>query len=386
MDVILTQQIAMYEWRRMRCGEPIRLEPTALTEVPRICDHAGCERWLSSPEVKVLIGVDVKGVLPIREDAACHRGHSAATRGHVSSYALPAFAFWELRTAAQFNEDSMRDSETPWRLLVDGPELCVLSAANALLELVREGAFPRWVAELKLSEYMMELCGTYSRDPKHPQTGTCTFDIHPVTSVENIEKCFGEGHERQPGVRLIRDALRWARDNSRSPMESVAYLAWRCPPRYGCISAGQPKLNESLKLSKRQLSLIKHRTITPDIQLDFFDALVEYLGDESHRSRAAHDEDRRRWQDYTTLGLRSYPMTFDDIKSPGAFMAFCRRLAEGMNGPQRRARMQHLNRLCRNDRFVERQAQFLKWMLPPVTRYDDYLGGAKAGMDALWGF
>jgi len=233
---------------------------------------------------------------------------------------------------------------------------------------------------------MMELCGTYSRDPKHPQTGKCTFDIPSVTSVEDIEKYFMEGHEHQPGVRLIRDALRWTKDGSRSPMESVVFLAWRCPPRYGCVSAGIPKLNESLKLSKRQLQLINHRTITPDNQLDFFDALVEYHGEYSHQSGAAHNEDRRRWQDYTTLGLRSYPMSFDNIKSPGAFMAFCRRLAEGMSGSQRRARMKHLNRLSRNRQFVERQAQFLKWMLPPLKRYDDYLGDAGLGVEELWGF
>jgi hypothetical protein len=410
MDAIITGAVALQQIRRVRRGD-VAATPSELVEVPCVHEHVALAEWLDSATMRKALALVDQEPIPIRARNAKLRGHVKATRDYVTTAPFAPTSFWELSFVEHANDGSANGSakgngatkdgqvtqvkaESGFQVLdllhnnhlyIDGPELCVLNAAKELLVRIKNGNTTRTIAVLKLATLIMELCGTYSRDPLNPQVSAATYHLDPITNVEKVAKFF-DNYIATKGIKLVREALRWSCDGSRSTMESFTYVALVCPPRLGGVSVGKVKLNQALELNARQLALISHRTITPDFQIARYDATVEYLGRGPHEGDDARDEDRRRWKDYSTLCLRSFPMTFDDVRTPRAFNSFCRRLVQGLDGDARRREMHRLNQLFRDENFQKAQTRLFAALLPPRTCYDEYLGEKVGAREKLWGF
>lgn len=211
-------------------------------------------------------------------------------------------------------------------VFVEAAGLSLLSAAQSLGELVRRERLTRNAALVRLSGFLMELCGSYARDPLSPSSGEVIYDLPPVSSVAEVAS-FLESVRGLHGHTLARMAAGYANDGSGSTMETLWYHAFCLPPRLGGMHLQRPLQNVPLQWPDEVSALVSHQTMRPDFFWASYRAACEHQG-RDHTSEEALAEDCDRARDYELCGIDYFPVTKKDARSERAVRAFLAQLVE----------------------------------------------------------
>lgn len=256
------------------------------------------------------------------------------------------------------------------RVFVDCVPLAFLTVAASYQRLIRAGRLGVADAVVRLVELVMEFTGHYGRDPLDPLAGEISEGLPPVTTVSQI-RSFVEGCDRVQGTTLLMRALSFARDGSRSAMETCLWIVLTMPASYGFFGLSSARLNVSVVASDAQRRLMRHRVLTPDIQWSEMRVAVEYQGLDPHAGKAAHTEDNRRMNDYQVCGYRAFFVTFDDVRSVSALDALVTEIAQAMREHGFPNEYRRIRRLLEDETKRRLRAHHLSHLLPPIRREDE---------------
>lgn len=204
------------------------------------------------------------------------------------------------------------------RVFVDSVPLACATIAAQYLRLIRASKMTEADAVVQLVELIMEFCGTYGRDPFDPASGDIVENIPPLSSTDEFRE-FIEESSHVLGIGLLSKALLYARDGSKSAMETCLWIMMTLPEKYGFYAFRGAKLNIALTPSEDQRALMQHSTLTPDLSWESSGVAVEYQGYETHSSKSSHAEDARRMNDYQVCGITALFVTFNDVRTVWAF-------------------------------------------------------------------
>lgn len=280
---------------------------------------------------------------------------------HVMASTLPADAFVTIRAR---NLDDDDDGDAPGGCLIhcESPNFTVLRYAAELHRRVKGGRLQDADALILLTTYVMELLGSYAKNPLDPRHGQDAFNLEPVTSRASLMAFLGR-MRRYPCVTMARHAAEFAVEGSASRMETVISLVTSLPPRYGGASLGRAELNHALELGEKELALIKHRSIRPDLLWGTYRLIVEYDGRDHHSAPKQKREDKYRIQDYQTLGFTVLPITYEDVSTIGALDRFLMRLVEIIGRVRGRQYVRNKRRQLRDKGIRVKRARLLKFLL-----------------------
>lgn len=267
-------------------------------------------------------------------------------------------------------------------LFVESAGLSLITAAQSLGELVRQERLTRRAALVRLSGFLMELCGSYARDPLAPSSGEVVYDLPPVSSVSEATS-FLESARGLHGRTLALMAAGHANDGSGSTMETLWYHAFCLPPRLGGMHLRRPLQNVPLQWPDEVSGLVSHQTMRPDFYWASYHAACEHQG-KDHTSEEALAEDCDRARDYELCGIDYFPVTKKDARSEKAVRAFLAQLIEKFapyEGPSFRRRMRQ--RLDDPDVVTARNV-LLSQLRPASRRWqdEDAQGGNAQGGNA----
>lgn len=192
-------------------------------------------------------------------------------------------------------------------IYVVGPELCALQAASTM-------------EELELIEYLFELCARY----------TPTADgkdyiplVRPLTTGKTIES-FLRALPRTVGKARALDALRFARDRSRSPMETALTMTLTCPVRLGGLGLRDVKMDHRVAVTGDARSLTRRSSLYFDTFVERGNQNIEYQSEyHLQPQQAATDNERRhalRAMGYTMVEV-SKQQFFDEMAFRRVLMA-----------------------------------------------------------------
>lgn len=192
-------------------------------------------------------------------------------------------------------------------IYVVGPELCALQAASTM-------------EELELIEYLFELCARY----------TPTADgkdyiplVRPLTTGKTIESLL-RALPRTVGKARALDALRFARDRSRSPMETALTMTLTCPVRLGGLGLRDVKMDHRVAVTGDARSLTRRSSLYFDTFVERGNQNIEYQSEyHLQPQQAATDNERRhalRAMGYTMVEV-SKQQFFDEVAFRRVLMA-----------------------------------------------------------------
>ena len=236
--------------------------------------------------------------------------------------------------------------DEPARVFVESPGLSLLSAAQTLGRMVRARRLTRSAAIVRLSGFLMELCGSYARDPHHPASGEVLYDLAPVSSVAEVASFLASAHGLH-GRTLAQMAAGYANDGSGSAMETLWYHVFCLPPRLGGLHLRRPLQNVPLAWPAEVSELVSHQTMRPDFYWAAYHAACEHQG-KDHTSEEVLAEDCDRARDYELCGIDYFPVTKKDARSERSVRAFLAQLV-GKFAPYEGASFLRRKRRCLND-------------------------------------
>jgi len=178
------------------------------------------------------------------------------------------------------------------------PELCFLLAAGDL-------------TFHKLVLLANNLCAQYVQDE--------TEDFgqrhrEPVTSTELI----GTYLESARGIKYVnaaKRAIKYALDNSNSPMESKLALLAMLPLSSGGYGIKKPELNYKMLLSKKGPKYLRQDSIRCDMIWKEEKVALEYDSNLAHLSTWQHSIDKARISELSSMNFQIISVTSDKIKS-----------------------------------------------------------------------
>ena len=162
-----------------------------------------------------------------------------------------------------------------------------------------------------------ELCGRYSHFGRFISG---FYERPPLTSVEQIRHVIDalSGMGIRSGVEHAREALRWVRDGSASPMETVVSCMLHLPCRMGGFGLVAPQLNYEQQLDDAARTIAGKDYCAVDTayvyKIDGVDHKegLEYDGKDYHRDA---DADRTRREALAHMGWTIYVVVVDDMTS-----------------------------------------------------------------------
>lgn len=358
MEIVVANKDAARLARVVRADARFSLVPTPLMALPPVgraevmSDAARCLALAKTPlEIRV----------PAQEDRL--RLSSLACR--IGPQDLP---FGSLLQISPQPTELFVGFPPELRVLVDGPALQVVYTARQLLESVREGRLPLVVARVLLVCRVLELCGTYARDPDNPRQGECVTGIEPLGCVDKLSQQLAK-LSNMHGVKEARAALRLATDGIASPLEATGYCLLTLPPKLGGCSFPRPLVNSQLVLDKRELERLEHARLTPDLVWQREKIVMEFDSYEFHDGRHALWEDRRRIRDYQELGYHVIPVTFDNFRSVDRVQEIAEVLASAFERAHAPRQLSRVRRLFARDEFRMTMRANLSYLLPPVGEH-----------------
>lgn len=173
-----------------------------------------------------------------------------------------------------------------------GPELCF---AQMALQLSDVGAV--------VLGY--ELCGTYSH---FSQLVSGFYDRPAITRVARIEHAIGQLGGMY-GLSSAQRALRWVRDGSASPMETVVSCMLHLPSRMGGFGFRAPELNCQVRLDAAAQRITGTAYAKVDAGYPGAEIGFEFDGEEYHRDA---EKDRRRREALAHMGWTIYVLNVDE--------------------------------------------------------------------------
>lgn len=361
MDIIITGAQARRVQRIARQKNPaIKLVRNApLVESRETCTHEVIEQSVR-PTLEAL-GIIAEGeVIHLR---VFNRGAKAGGLGihlHYSIASPPPQSF-DLVVATDASAN-YAFHKSGIRVFVDGPSLCVLDIIKEHLEATEPQTIARRIIPFARGLALAsEFCGQFSRDPFAPDGKDATYDVEPVLSIEAL-RSFAERVQRSRGIRVLRDVLQYLSENHGSPMEVMVYALAVVRPEMGGLRLPKPETNRPLKLSKKELELISHVQLTPDLFWKAYNEAGEYDG-AIHDTPEAIKEDKRRIVDYQTLGITVFPATSANFRTTEAADEYMRALARHMERCEGRALKRRMDRLFADPAHRERRILLRKAVL-----------------------
>lgn len=253
------------------------------------------------------------------------------------------------------------------RVYVDSLPLACATIAASYQRLIRKETMTETDAVVQLAALVMEFTGHYGRDPGNPRTGPIDESLTPIATVSDFERFVTESRQVK-GIRLLAKALPYARDGSRSAMETCLWIMMALPESRGFYAFTGGKLNASLMFSQTERALVRHKTLTPDILWEAERVAVEYLGFEDHVSKASQSEDARRASDYQICGIFALFVTFDEVRNIASFDSLARQIASALDRSGTKNELARINALLTNPAARGERARQLSRLLPPVRR------------------
>lgn len=350
MNIYLDAIHSLYLLRASRRGADFTFVPAPDTRPAKPVDGPVSLDRLDAPELLSYLDVNETQPLRILVSSAKERVRARGISCRVWSRPRGETPFIELTSA--YPEHHCLLIPNGGRVLALAPEGIVLSMAGLLCEKVRKGKSTLLAAKITLLKLCLELCGTYTLDPKDPHTGDVTYGVEPSLTVRRLaEYLHGRGNE--PGLSLARSVLPHAYDKSGSPLESFSGLAFFGDPEIGGCALCEVEVNKPLDLSEPRRAMIGHRTITPDFTLSGHDAVVEIAG-QVHQEGDNPRIDHVRQLDYATLSIRMLYFTYADIKAQRVFMRSAARVADVIAEKDPRV-LERFESLRNSRRFCQRQ-------------------------------
>ena len=350
MDIYLDATPSLYLLRSSLRGADFTFTPAKDT---RPTSHAGTPvslKSLDAPELLAYLDISEKHPLEVLVASAGERIRARGISCRVWPKPRSDTPFMELVSACPEHETLL--SPENGRVLALAPEGIVLAMAGMLHEKEREGKMTHLAAKITLLKLCLELCGTYTLDPKDPHKGSAVYKVKPPVTAERIATYLSkQGNE--PGLSLARSVLPHIFDKSGSPLESFAGTAFFGDPKIGGFALCKADVNKTLDLDETQLAMINYRTITPDFTLPGHNAVVEIAG-EVHKEGDNPRIDHVRQLDYATLGIRMLYFTYADIQAQRVFLRSATRIVNILaeNDPEVR---EQFERLKRSRKFYENQ-------------------------------
>lgn len=253
------------------------------------------------------------------------------------------------------------------QVYVDSIPLACATIAASYQRLIRKGKMTEADAVARLVELIMEFTGHYSRDPANPRTGSVTENLAPLATVSDFQ-CFVNDSRHVKGIRLLSKALLYARDGSRSAMETCLWITLAFPEEYGLYGFTGCKLNAPLMLSCSQRALLRHKTLTPDLLWEAHHVAIEYQGYEDHATKTARAEDARRMNDYQVCGVIALFVTFDDVRTVAHCDKLARSIAAAIARSDKGGELRRIDTLLADPDARRKRARQLSLLLPPVNR------------------
>ena len=248
---------------------------------------------------------------------------------------------------------------------VMSPGLCLVSAAEFLMR--RVGATGDCKDSLiRLIALVMELCGSFVRDPRSPHSGKAVFWKGVFSSTAELGEQLS-GICDANGIKLARRAVALSRDGSASPMETLHYAMFCLPPQLGGLGIPAAELNGIAQMGESSDGISHLREMKPDVSWPERRVAIEHLGSEGHCGKDALMLDARRIQDYQVAGWQVFPATFDDVRTQASFNAFARHVVFSLDPHGARGWWDRMQDLLADPGFRMRQARTLAQLLPPVA-------------------
>lgn len=264
--------------------------------------------------------------------------------------------------------DDLLDDFDGHRVFVECIPLACATVAARYQRLMHQGKMTESCAVVQLVELVMEFTGQYSRNPGDPRNGSITTELPSATNTAEIRHFIQESHHVL-GTGLLSKALPYARDGSRSAMETCLWIMTTLPERYGFYAFKEVELNVSLVVTSAQRALMQHKTLTPDLLWKRANVAIEYQGYLEHLSRASRAEDNRRMSDYSICGITVMFVTFDDVKTIAAFDRLAMRVAKEIDlHVMSSGQAKRIESLLNNQQARAERMRHLARLLPPVNR------------------
>lgn len=260
MDIFLAHEDSLKVLRHARRTGGLALIPADREEIHRDHGRIDASSLISALPGDVLAPTRTQPVsLRFADDAS--RSQCAIVRAIPNLARLPDGSHLELvsSTGAPLSTAAGK----PVHVFVEAAGLPLISAAQSLGELVRRERLTRNAALVRLSGFLMELCGSYARDPLSPASGEVVYGLPPVSSVAEVTS-FLESASGLHGHTLAHMAAGYANDGSGSAMETLWYHAFCLPPRLGGMHLQRPLQNVPLQWPDKVSSLVSHQTMRPD--------------------------------------------------------------------------------------------------------------------------
>lgn len=184
-------------------------------------------------------------------------------------------------------------------IIIATPEYCFLTLAkNTPFE--------------ELVEIANNLCSRYLID-ENKEYGQCTMDEH-VCNTTLIRK-YLTGVKNYKGLKKAILAVKYAVDNSNSPMESKLAVIICIPKVRGGYGLPKMKMNYYIKLSEEGAKLVGCEWLMVDMVWLNEKVIVEYDSDEAHLDSNQHSFDMARINALNQSGYRVITITKKDLRS-----------------------------------------------------------------------
>lgn len=232
----------------------------------------------SMKEIKALEGMidfSEKRPLHVLVDSDRQRVSSSRVVSHVWTGRFPAGSLYRLAPG----------------VLVASPGFCCLLAAG------RYG-----IARAACVE--MECLGLYGRVP----TPRGFLDRNPLLSKESLGAYLEEA-KGSYGVSSARKAMRWALENSRSPMETKTVLALTLPLNLGGYGLPRPELNFTVLRLPEDYSVSQHSMYLVDACWERRKVIYEFNSYSEHLNKAALDNDAMKMNSLGAMGWTARAVT-----------------------------------------------------------------------------
>lgn len=193
--------------------------------------------------------------------------------------------------------------------VVASPELCFLQLASSLsLELLIQIGY--------------ELCGTYALQAD----SETIFREVPLTSVEKLT-AFAEGSNNVRGRKKALRALRYIRDNSASPMETVLAMMLTLPYTLGGYGIVHPRLNYRVAIPKTAKGIADRSFYVIDICWPEAKFGLEYDSAQYHLNPDQQEADARKRNALDALGYSVLTVSQGQIMDSGSFNRLAKQVA-----------------------------------------------------------
>lgn len=198
-------------------------------------------------------------------------------------------------------------------LRVACPELALLQSAPIL-------------QKPSLIKASFELCGTYQRGHLGGKT---QYNQTPLSSAKAIAS-IRETCARMPGAGKLDDALRFIRDGSASPQETIHALLLGLPFPLGGAGLGVPLMNHEIVLSGEAARIAGKYSLRCDLYWPKWKYDAEFESYEHHSGREQLVSDSARRESLSLMGISVMTVTAAQTKRDSDLDVLAKSIAKGM--------------------------------------------------------